>query len=60
VKFIISIFKLPTPDALARRQLLSAERELLEAQDTLEYAHKMCEYNVTRIKRLREQLGVKA
>jgi hypothetical protein len=60
VKFLKNLFQLPSPADLAARELIKAQRELLNAQTAAEYAHSMCTYNVKRITRLQTQLGDKA
>lgn len=49
-------FTLPTAEQLARKELAEAERELLVAQSTQEYATRMAEYHSDRIRRLRGEL----
>lgn len=49
-------FTLPTAEQLARKELAEAERELLVAQSTQEYANRMAEYHGDRIRRLRGEL----
>ncbi|UZZ64543.1 hypothetical protein [Curvibacter phage PCA1] len=51
-----SPFTLPTAEQLARKELAEAERELLVAQSTQEYANRMAEYHSDRIRRLRGEL----
>lgn len=47
-----SLFKTPSPHALAARELDEARRALLAAQTAQEYAAAMVKYNIERIKRL--------
>lgn len=45
-------FRKPTPQQLAERELEDAQRELLAAQSSAEYARRVSEYHADRIKRL--------
>ena len=49
---IREIFQTPSADILAFRELEQAQRSLLEAQTSQEYAKRMAEYHNDRIKRL--------
>jgi hypothetical protein len=49
---IKNLFRTPSIEALALRELEAAKRELLVMQDTQEYAAKMVEYQQGKIKRL--------
>ena len=49
---LIEMFRAPSAEVLALRELEQAERSLLEAQTSQEYAHRMSEYHNDRIKRL--------
>jgi len=49
---IIEIFRAPSAEVLALRELEQAERSLLEAQTSQEYSKRMAEYHNDRIKRL--------
>ena len=46
------LFKTPSADVLAARELDDARRELLEAQTALDYARSIVDYNTQRIRRL--------
>ena len=46
----------PTALEMAAKELVQAQREKLEAESALDYAHSMVEYNTQRIVRLRERL----
>lgn len=45
-------FRKPAPRDLAQRELEDAQRELLAAQSSAEYARRVAEYHTDRIKRL--------
>ena len=49
---IKNLFRSPSVEAIALRELELAKRELLQMQDTQEYAAKMVEYQQGKIKRL--------
>lgn len=49
---IKNLFRSPSIEAIALRELELAKRELLQMQDTQEYAAKMVEYQQGKIKRL--------
>ena len=49
---IKNLFRTPSIEAIALRELEAAKRELLQMQDTQEYAAKMVEYQQGKIKRL--------
>jgi hypothetical protein len=49
---IREMFQTPSADLLALRELEQAQRSLLEAQTSQEYAKRMAEYHNDRIKRL--------
>jgi hypothetical protein len=51
-EFMKSLFKVPSADAMALKELEDAKRKLLEAQSGREYATSMCNYYETKIKRL--------
>jgi hypothetical protein len=53
---IREIFQTPSADILALRELEQAQRSLLEAQTSQEYAKRMAEYHNDRIKRLTSYL----
>lgn len=56
MKKFLAMFTMPTAEQLARKELAQAERELLVAQSTQEYANRMAEYHGDRIRRLRGEL----
>ena len=49
---IRTLFQKPTAKELARRELEEAQRELLHAQSSGEYARRIADYNSDRIRRL--------
>lgn len=49
---IFQIFKAPSAEVLAQRELAEAKRRLLEAQSAAEYANAMVQYHSKRIERL--------
>lgn len=49
---IKNLFRTPSIEAIALRELETAKRELLVMQDTQEYAAKMVEYQQGKINRL--------
>ena len=54
---ILEIFREPSAMTLAVRELEQAQRGLLEAQTSQEYAPRMSEYQLDRINRLTAYLG---
>ena len=52
IEYIKNIYRAPSPETLALRELEDAKRSLLEAQSGREYAESMCKYHEARIKRL--------
>ena len=52
VDFTKSLYKTPSAEALALRELEDSKRKLLEAQSGREYAISMCNYYEAKIKRL--------
>ena len=54
---ILEIFREPSAMTLAVRELEQAQRGLLEAQTSQEFAHRMSEYHLDRINRLTAYLG---
>jgi hypothetical protein len=50
--YVKSLYKIPSAEALALRELEEAKRKLLEAQSGRDYAASMCNYYETKIKRL--------
>ena len=49
---LIEMFRTPSAEVLALKELEEAERSLLEAQTSQEYSKRMAEYHNDRIKRL--------
>lgn len=47
-----SIFRVPSADEMAVKELEEAKRELLRMQTAQDYSKRMCEYHADRIKRL--------
>lgn len=56
MKSLIDLFKTPTADEIAARELAEARRELLSAQSALDYAKALSNYNKERIVRLENHL----
>lgn len=54
---LMTMFRTPTAQELAQRELAEAERQLLEAQTAMEYAKAAVTYNQDRIRRLRGLLA---
>jgi hypothetical protein len=52
VDFTKSLYKTPSAEALALRELEESKRRLLEAQSAREYSDSMCKYYESKIKRL--------
>ena len=52
VNWLKNVYKAPSAEVLALRELENAKRSLLEAQSGREYADSMCKYHEMRIKRL--------
>ena len=57
MKFLKSLFKLPTVQEQAERELQEAQRELLAAESACEYARRIAEYQKDRIRRLTAFIG---
>lgn len=55
---LIEMFRAPSAEVLAMRELEQAERSMLEAQTSQEYAKRMTEYHNDRIKRLTAYLHI--
>lgn len=53
MKDIIDIFRKPSAQQLAQRELEEAQRQLLQAQSAAEYAANLAKYHAERIRRLR-------
>ena len=54
--YVKSLYKVPSAEALALRELEDSKRKLLEAQSGREYAVSMCDYYETKIVRLTNYL----
>lgn len=52
IEWLKTVYKIPSAEALALRELEEAKRKLLEAQSGRDYAISMCNYYETKIKRL--------
>ena len=52
IKFVKSLYKAPSAEAMALRELEDSKRRLLETQTAREYAEFMCKYYEAKIKRL--------
>lgn len=52
VEWLKNLYKPPSAEVLALRELEESKRLLLDAQSTREYAASMCNYYDTKIKRL--------
>lgn len=57
IEHIMSLFRTPSAEVLAIRELEEAKRRLLQYQTTAEYADSMCRYNRERISRLTNYLA---
>lgn len=57
MKFLKSLFELPTVRVQAERELQEAQRELLAAESATEYARRIAEYQKDRIRRLTAFIG---
>jgi hypothetical protein len=52
IEWLKTVYKIPSAEVLALRELEEAKRKLLEAQSGRDYAISMCNYYETKIKRL--------
>lgn len=52
VEYVKSLYKVPSAEVLALRELEDSKRKLLEAQSAREYSDSMCKYYEAKIKRL--------
>ena len=52
MNWLLNIFRKPSALILAQRELEQAQRDLLDAQTGHEYARRIADYNIDRIKRL--------
>jgi hypothetical protein len=58
MKRLLDMFRMPSPEVCALRELEDAKRQLLVALSTSEYATKMAQYHQGRVVRLSRSLGV--
>lgn len=49
---LVHVFRMPSAEVMAVRELAEAKRELLEAQSAAEFTRSVCQYNEQRIARL--------
>ena len=49
---LASLFRMPSADVMAVKELEEAKRELLQMQSAQEYSKAMCAYQTEKIKRL--------
>ena len=54
--YVKSLYKVPSAEALALRELEESKRKLLDAQSGRDYAISMCDYYETKIVRLTNYL----
>lgn len=52
IEFVKSLYKVPSAEALALKELEDSRRRLLETQSAREYSDSMCKYYESKIKRL--------
>jgi hypothetical protein len=52
-----SAFRALTPLEMASKELIEAQRSLLESESAVEYAQSVVAYNVSRIKRLKTYIS---
>ena len=52
IEYLKSLFRTPSAEVLALRELEEAKRRLLMAQSSREYHESMCKYHEAQIKRL--------
>ena len=57
MNFLRNLFRSPSPEMLAARELDQARRSLLEAHSAAEYADSVIAYNQARIERLTAYLA---
>ena len=60
MKDIIELFRKPSAQTLAQRELEEAQRQLLEAQSAAEYATNLSRYHAERIRRLKSYIQTEA
>jgi hypothetical protein len=60
MKDIIELFRKPSAQTLAQRELEEAQRQLLEAQSAAEYAANLARYHTERIRRLKSYIQTEA
>jgi anti-sigma28 factor (negative regulator of flagellin synthesis) len=56
IRDFIEVFRKPSVDVIAQRQLDDARRSLMNAHESLEYAKAMVQFNEERIKRLKQTI----
>lgn len=56
IQELIEIFRKPSVEVMAQRQLEDARRSLLSAQEHMEYAASLVQFHEARIRRLSEML----
>ena len=52
IEYVKSLYRVPSAEQLALRELEESKRKLLQAQSAREYADSMCKYYEAKIKRL--------
>lgn len=57
IQSLIEVFRKPSAEVLAQRELEEAQRQLLTAEASAEYSKQMVAYHLSRIRRLSEMLG---
>lgn len=57
MRWIKNLYKMPTPQMVAAKELAEAELDKLSAQTALERAKAQVDYNTARIQRLRKFLN---
>ena len=56
IEFVKSLYKTPSAEAMALKELEDSKRRLLETQTAREYSDSMCKYYEAKIKRLTSYL----
>jgi len=56
IEFVKSLYKTPSAEAMALKELEDSKRRLLETQTAREYSDSMCKYYEVKIKRLTSYL----
>lgn len=57
MNYLTNLFKTPTATQVATSELAQAQRELLVAQSGYEYAKRIAEFNIDRVRRLTAYLA---